>query len=50
MQEIGDALLATQRALLDIVTPELRAVIVDLDNDKGVFLFDFITMGKYLKI
>lgn len=46
MQEISDALLATQKALLDVVTPNLRAVIVDLDNHKNVFFIRFYYDGE----
>lgn len=46
MQEISDALLATQKALLDVVTPELRAVIVDLDNNNHVFYIRFYYDGE----
>lgn len=41
MQELSDALLSTQKALLKVVTPELRAVVVDLDNNKNVFFIRF---------
>jgi hypothetical protein len=41
MQELGNALLCTQRALLRAVTPQLRAVVVDLDNDEIVFYIRF---------
>lgn len=46
MQQISDALLATQRALLDVVTPELRAVVVDIDNDKKEFYIRFYYDGE----
>ncbi|MBS0619888.1 MAG: hypothetical protein JSS61_00305 [Verrucomicrobia bacterium] len=46
MHEITDALLATQRALLDVVTPELRAVVVGIDNNKIEFYIRFYYDGK----
>lgn len=46
MQQLSDALLATQRALLKVVSPELRAVIVDLDNEKNVLYVRFYYHGE----
>lgn len=46
MQELSDALLSTQKALLKTVTPDLRAVVVDLDNDNNVFFIRFYYTGK----
>ncbi|MCX6989856.1 MAG: hypothetical protein NTX49_02140 [Chlamydiae bacterium] len=46
MQYISDALLATQRALLDVVSPELRAVVVDIDKDKFEFFIRFYYDGE----
>jgi hypothetical protein len=43
---IGYALLAVQRALLGVVTPELRAVIVDFENDKRLLYVRFYYDGK----
>ncbi len=45
-QQMSDALLSTQRALLDVVTPELRAVVVDLDNNKSEFYIRFYYDGE----
>ena len=44
------ALLAMQSALLREVTPELRAVVVDLDKDMNKYYVSvFTTMEKHLK-
>lgn len=46
MKELGNALLATQRALLGVVTPELRAVVVDLDEEHQEFYIRFFYDGS----
>lgn len=46
MQQREDALLCTQRALLDAVTPELRAVAVDIDNENYEFYIRFYYNGE----
>ena len=46
MEDLNDALLATQGALLEAVTPELRAVIIDLDNKKNLFFIRFYYDGR----
>ena len=46
MAELSDVLLATQRALLGVITQELRAVIVDLDNEKNVVYIRFYYHGE----
>ena len=43
---IGYALLAMQNALLDVVTPELRAVVVDVDKEKKLLYIRFYYHGK----
>jgi len=40
------ALLSVQRALLEAVTPELRAVTVDVCNDKKLFYIHFYYHGN----
>lgn len=45
MQQLGDALLSMQRALLGAVTPELRAVLVDLDSKTDTFYVRFLYDG-----
>jgi hypothetical protein len=45
MQQLSDALLAMQKALLRIVTPELRAVVVDLNNKSECFYIRFYYDG-----
>lgn len=46
MQQLYYALLATQNALLGVVTPELRAVVIDLDNNDKVFFIRFYYDGE----
>lgn len=46
MQPLSYALLATQAALLKAVTPELRAVIVDLDTEKHILYIRFYYHGE----
>ena len=43
---IGYILLGMQRALLGEITPELRAVIVNLDNDSEVYYAYFYYDGE----
>ncbi|HKZ45404.1 MAG TPA: hypothetical protein VJ343_01740, partial [archaeon] len=43
---IGYALLATQRALLDAITPELRAVVVDSCEKTNLLYIRFYYDGK----
>src|SRR5262249_28787185 len=45
MMEIALALLSTQSALLQNVTPELRAVIVDIDEEEKIFYIRFYYDG-----
>ena len=45
IQDLGRSILSMQKALLHIVTPELRAVIIDLDNNKNVFFVRFYYDG-----
>ncbi|MFI5334701.1 MAG: hypothetical protein ACHQT8_06015 [Chlamydiales bacterium] len=45
VKELSNILLATQRALLGVVTSALRAVVVDLDNDKQVAYIHFYYHG-----
>ena len=40
------ALLATQSALLDVVSSELRAVVIDIDNTNNIFYINFYYEGK----
>jgi hypothetical protein len=44
--QIINALLATQKALLGCVTPELRAVVVDIDERKKIFHISFFYDGN----
>jgi hypothetical protein len=46
MKELSDVLLSAQRALLGVVTPELRAVVVDLDNENNVVYIRFYYHGE----
>lgn len=46
MQQLSDAIFATQRALLQSITPELRAVLVDLNNYDNIFCIHFYYDGK----
>ena len=43
---MANALLSVQRALLGAVTPELRAVVVDLDNENHVVYIRFYYHGE----
>jgi hypothetical protein len=43
---IGHALLATQRALLRTITPELRAVVIDVDPEDRLFYMHFFYDGE----
>lgn len=43
---IGYALLSTQKALLGVVTPELRAVVVDIDHEKNILYIRFYYHGE----
>ena len=43
---MGYALLAMQGALLQAVTPELRAVVVDVDKDKQLLYIHFYYDGQ----
>lgn len=43
---IGYALLATQRALLDVITPELRAVVVDVCKEEKLLYMCFYYEGE----
>jgi hypothetical protein len=45
MQNLRDALLSTQRALLGAVVPSLRAVLVEIDNKLNVFCIRFYYDG-----
>jgi hypothetical protein len=40
-KEVGSALLSVQHALLGVVTPELRAVVVDVDEEKSELYIRF---------
>jgi hypothetical protein len=44
--DIIDALLCTQRALLGVVSPQLRAVTVDLDTEDEIFYISFFYDGE----
>ena len=46
MWSLGYALLATQRALLGIVSPELRAVVIDIDKEKKLYYIRFYHDGE----
>lgn len=46
MQDVSDALLSTQKSLLGIVSKELRAVVVDLHPEKGLFFIRFYYDGE----
>jgi hypothetical protein len=46
MQQTYHVLLSTQRALLKSVTPRLRSVVVDLDNDRFIFHIHLYYDGK----
>lgn len=48
-RSIGYALLAVQHALLGIVTPELRAVIVDFNQEEPLLYIRFFYDGKVSK-
>ena len=48
-QSISYALLATQQALLAVVTPELRAVVVDFKNDERLLYIRFFYDGEVSK-
>ncbi len=43
---IGYALLATQRALLDVITPELRAVVIDVCKEEKLLYMRFYYEGE----
>ncbi|MBS0620204.1 MAG: hypothetical protein JSS61_01935 [Verrucomicrobia bacterium] len=43
---LGYALLATQNALLDVIAPELRAVVVDFCKDEGLLYIRFYYDGE----
>ena len=43
---ISYALLAMQNALLGVVTPELRAVSIDIDEEKKIFFINFYYQGE----
>ncbi len=40
------SLLSTQRALFDVVTPELRAVVINVDTNRRIFFIYFYCDGK----
>ncbi|MBI5346060.1 MAG: hypothetical protein HZB76_02835 [Chlamydiae bacterium] len=44
--DLDYALLAAQNALLDTITPQLRAVTVDLDIEKTIFYMNFYYDGE----
>lgn len=44
--DYGDALLATQRALLGVVTPQLRAVVIDVEPENEIFFISFFYDGE----
>jgi hypothetical protein len=46
---IGYALLAIQRALLDVVTPELRAVVVDVCKETHLLYIRFYYDGEVVE-
>lgn len=46
MKDLGNALLSTQRALLGAVTPELRAVLINLDEEEKIFYIRFFYHGS----
>ena len=48
-KDVGYALLAVQQALLGVVTPELRAVVVDVDKEKSELYIRFYYDGEVSK-
>lgn len=46
---LRQALLSTQKALLKVVTPDLRAVIIDIKKEEKIFYIHFYYHGEISK-